>query len=648
VSSFTNERGQTRTYHYFDDDNLNYVAYANPSVTPTNVFQFDPNYNRLTGMQDGSGVTLFAYNPITTTPTIGAGRLNNIRCANGYDYILYTYDALGRVKTETLTNTIFTGGNSVYVYKATYTYDTLGRVTGLASNNLNSFSYNYVGASPRLSSIVYPFNRQTTVFDYYNAQGDFRLKAITNFWTNSVLSRFNYVYSQAGQITTWTKQFAAQTPITNTLGYDAVGELTSIVSKQGATTKTYGYGYDLAGNRTSENYNGSLWRAWFDPLNQLAGKDQGLSSSSRTYRWDEESRLVAVTNGTSNAQIVYDAFGQVARVAERQAGSIFTNYFVWSLGKIIEEGYINTNSQISPNWYYPHGFVGWNNGFQVGAQITYDHLGTPHELTDVAGFLDQRWDFDAFGRYTNLANNFNYAYNFGFCSAYVLPGVGLNLATYRAYDPDLGRWMSRDPIGEVGGLNVYRYVRNDPVNQIDPDGLCPQQGFAGGPGQFRDPNSGLIRDSSGNAVRDQLNPLNPLNFKGENSLNRGTGEANRPPESPFYSVAFEAKLRPGTLMASDANHFRQANRQLYQLMQEDAELAQMLESHYPGIGSHVTPGARGGIADTSPPGLTWHHDPRSPGNLQLVPRTQHQAPGPVQNTLHPGQQGGRELWGGGR
>jgi len=76
--------------------------------------------------------------------------------------------------------------------------------------------------------------------------------------------------------------------------------------------------------------------------------------------------------------------------------------------------------------------------------------------------------------------------------------------------------------------------------------------------------------------------------------------------------------------------------------------AARLETEFPGITGHVTPGPRGGIADTSPPGLTWHHDPYIPGNLQLIPRDQHQMPGLLQEILHPWGHGGREIWGGGR
>jgi RHS repeat-associated protein len=122
----------------------------------------------------------------------------------------------------------------------------------------------------------------------------------------------------------------------------------------------------------------------------------------------------------------------------------------------------------------------------------------------------------------------------------------------------------------------------------------------------------------------------------------------RPADSRLYSTVFEAQLRNGTLDASDASHFRQGNRQLHELLQQDQELAARLGQQYPGIAEHVTPGPRGGIADTAPPGLTWHHHPTRPGVLQLVPRVEHRAPGAVQSALHPEGRGGRENWGGGR
>jgi RHS repeat-associated protein len=51
------------------------------------------------------------------------------------------------------------------------------------------------------------------------------------------------------------------------------------------------------------------------------------------------------------------------------------------------------------------------------------------------------------------------------------PETRSHLTLHRTYRPDLAKWLSRDPIGENGGINLYGYVANNPVNWIDPLGL---------------------------------------------------------------------------------------------------------------------------------------------------------------------------------
>ncbi len=52
--------------------------------------------------------------------------------------------------------------------------------------------------------------------------------------------------------------------------------------------------------------------------------------------------------------------------------------------------------------------------------------------------------------------------------------TGLHYNYYRYYDPSIGRYLTPDPIGLEGGINLYTYVENNPVNLIDPDGLDGQ------------------------------------------------------------------------------------------------------------------------------------------------------------------------------
>jgi RHS repeat-associated protein len=60
---------------------------------------------------------------------------------------------------------------------------------------------------------------------------------------------------------------------------------------------------------------------------------------------------------------------------------------------------------------------------------------------------------------------------FGFAGMQYHAASGLYLTMFRVYDPQTGRWLSKDPIEEMGGVNLYAYVGGDPVNWIDPLGL---------------------------------------------------------------------------------------------------------------------------------------------------------------------------------
>ena len=98
-----------------------------------------------------------------------------------------------------------------------------------------------------------------------------------------------------------------------------------------------------------------------------------------------------------------------------------------------------------------------------------DHLGTVRALLDPAGGQVSRFRFGPFG--TPLSAEGPDRIGFGHSGKEWFERTGLVYYGQRWYHPESGRWLSRDPAGEEGGLNLYGFCRNDPVNHYDLDGF---------------------------------------------------------------------------------------------------------------------------------------------------------------------------------
>jgi len=199
-----------------------------------------------------------------------------------------------------------------------------------------------------------------------------------------------------------------------------------------------------------------------------------LSDGLRTYQWDTEDRLVKITRGSDVFEFIHDGFSR--RVAEKTNGTI-TRRLLWDGTQIADQrDALGTTVQ---RRYYPEGEQRLttinNQPATLNLFYTRDHLGCIREVTDSTAKLRARYDYDPYGVRTILNQDIalpdRLDCDFAFTGHYYHAAAGLHLALFWAYDAETARWLSADPIGEEGGLNLYQYVGNDPVNAIDPFGL---------------------------------------------------------------------------------------------------------------------------------------------------------------------------------
>jgi len=103
----------------------------------------------------------------------------------------------------------------------------------------------------------------------------------------------------------------------------------------------------------------------------------------------------------------------------------------------------------------------------------HDGNGNVMALVSAAdGSVAARYEYGPFGELIRATGPVAKTNPFLFSTKYYDWETGLYYYGYRYYDPGTGRWLNRDPIGERGGLNLYAYAFNDPVNEVDPYGLA--------------------------------------------------------------------------------------------------------------------------------------------------------------------------------
>jgi RHS repeat-associated protein len=190
-------------------------------------------------------------------------------------------------------------------------------------------------------------------------------------------------------------------------------------------------------------------------------------SKLQTFSYDGENRLVkaeTLVNGKleSTGAYRYDSLGRrVAKVSAVNGVTGQKNFLWQGLRMLCEE----TPGQSSLYVYEPGSYAPLARMDQAegGEQKLYyfhtDQIGTPLEMTDREGQIVWKATYKAWGSLEKLEVN-EVEQNQRFQGQYFDDETGLHYNTFWYYDPEVGRFITQDPIGLAGGFNLYRYAPN--------------------------------------------------------------------------------------------------------------------------------------------------------------------------------------------
>lgn len=457
LRSIRDEKNQITYFRYNIDGTLREKSYLNAAVsTPAVAFTYDPDYPRIRTMTDGTGLTTYDYHPVSGVSTLGAGQIAGIDGPLANDTVSYQYDELGRTSSRAINGVAMHG-----------TWDEAGRLTKL-TNALGAFTYDWDGLTQRLLSRGYP-NGQKTEYAYHPNNRDHLLQRVTHRRPDGgILSEFTYNYNAEGQITNWTKlqEGSLKTVVP---AYDAINRLVGVTeSTSGGPVRSFAFGYDAADNRTLELADNVQHEFFYNPLNQLINITTNVPPV--TYAWDVENRLVAINRGTHRTEFSYDGLNRRTQIVEKEGGLVVSDQrFLWCGTEICEE---RNGAGVVQKRLFSQGeqILVQNIGLSPGDYFySRDHLASVRGMTFQTGASAGGTEYDPYGSAHQLSGTMGQS--FGFAGFLAHAPSGLSLAPFRAYDSGVGRWLNRDPIGELGGLNLYAYVGGNPINRTDPLGL---------------------------------------------------------------------------------------------------------------------------------------------------------------------------------
>lgn len=401
--------------------------------------------------------------------------------------------------------------------ETSYTYDQLDRMTESKDGHADIVKYEYDLANEQ-TKITYPnLKAVTRAFDK-----DGRLEKVTDWLEHTTRFAYDpdselttttfptgtsnidsYAYNEADQMGEVKMSKGAETLASLAYARDSDGQLKTTTSKglpgEESLSYTYdpnsrltkggaiGYEYDAADNATKVG-TGSYTYDKADELeagpsvkyafNEVGERSKltPTTGAATTYAYDESGNLIAIEKPKEGKVAGFtDTFtydGNGLRVS--QTISATKTYLAWQMTEalplILSDG---SNSYV----YGPDGLP--VEQVSSGSTVTYlhhDQQGSTRLITSATGTKEAAVTYDAYGNKTGSTGTATTP--LGYDGQYTNSDTGLIYLRQRVYDPATGQFLSVDPLAKLTRA-PYSYVEDNPVNAVDPTGLCSDQSVSG-------------------------------------------------------------------------------------------------------------------------------------------------------------------------
>ena len=483
--SRNDRNGQTIEFQYDDLDRLVREVSVGTGQTYSTTYDAMGNVTSLSGSMSALAFTYDERNRFTTVDNVGTPNAPRV-------ILRYTYDPAGNVLSVADEINGTPGGT------IGYSYDALNRVSRITQSGDGV-------AGKRVDFVNNPLGRLTSIDRYSDLAGT--VPVISSTYTHDTLNRLTSLTHSSGDTTIASYSFA----------YDPANRITGITDVDGTTGYSYDdldqlatadhsdadvpdetYAYNAVGNRVTSSlhptgYTTGLgnrlssdgtFNYTYDNEGNMVRRTEIATGNIRELEYDYRNRLVAVVDkvgtGAEVRRIEYTYDGLNRRISKSGDGVQGTiTHYVYDREDVIREF---SGVGGAPNQRYLHG-PGID---QVLAQedaagnvlwLLSDHLGTARDLVDNAGTPVNHLTYDSYGNLLAQSDP-SKATRFLFTGRELDEEIGLYYYRARYYDPQIGRFLSEDPLRFKGGdMNLYRYVGNDPVSFLDPWGLARCRGF---------------------------------------------------------------------------------------------------------------------------------------------------------------------------